>query len=94
MMIVPLHPSLLDVLFVFNITCSLIILLVTMYNQEPLDFSVFPSLLLVMTLYRLALNISSTRLIFITCLCWEVINQFGDFVVGGNALLVLLSFLF
>ena len=93
MMIVPLHPSLLDVLFVFNITCSLIILLVTMYNQEPLDFSVFPSLLLVMTLYRLALNISSTRLILLHAYAGEVINQFGDFVVGGNAFVGFIIFL-
>lgn len=93
MMIVPLHTALLDVLFVFNITCALIILLVTMYNQEPLDFSVFPSLLLVMTLYRLALNISSTRLILLHAYAGEVINQFGQFVVGGNAFVGFIIFL-
>ncbi|HHY05619.1 MAG TPA: flagellar biosynthesis protein FlhA [Clostridia bacterium] len=93
MMIVPLHPSLLDILLVFNITCSLIILLVTMYNKEPLDFSVFPSLLLVMTLYRLALNISSTRLILLHAYAGEVINQFGEFVVGGNAFVGFIIFL-
>lgn len=84
MMIIPLHTALLDVLIVFNITCSLIILLVAMYNKEPLDFSVFPSLLLVMTLYRLALNISSTRLILLHANAGKVIDQFGNFVVGGN----------
>ncbi len=93
MMIVPLHHSLLDILLVFNITCSLIILLVTMYNKEPLDFSVFPSLLLVMTLYRLALNISSTRLILLHAYAGEVINQFGEFVVGGNAFVGFIIFL-
>ncbi|MGI6587755.1 MAG: flagellar biosynthesis protein FlhA [Peptococcia bacterium] len=93
MMIIPLHPSLLDILLVFNITCSLIILLVTMYNKEPLDFSVFPSLLLVMTLYRLALNISSTRLILLHAYAGEVINQFGEFVVGGNAFVGFIIFL-
>ena len=85
MMIIPLPTSLLDVLIVFNITCSLTILLVSMYNKEPLDFSVFPSILLIMTLYRLALNISSTRLILLNADAGEVIEQFGNFVVGGNA---------
>ncbi len=85
MMIVPLPTPLLDILIVFNITCSLTILLVSMYNKEPLDLSVFPSLLLIMTLYRLALNVSSTRLILLNADAGEVIEQFGNFVVGGNA---------
>ncbi|MDD2211460.1 MAG: flagellar biosynthesis protein FlhA [Clostridia bacterium] len=93
MMIIPLPPFLLDILLVFNITCALIVLLVSMYNKEPLEFSVFPSLLLVMTLYRLALNISSTRLILLHAYAGEVINQFGDFVVGGNAVVGFIIFL-
>ncbi|QNB45752.1 flagellar biosynthesis protein FlhA [Thermanaerosceptrum fracticalcis] len=93
MMIIPLNPRLLDVLLVFNITCSLVILLVAMYNKEPLDFSVFPSLLLVMTLYRLSLNVSSTRLILLEGNAGEVIQQFGQFVVGGNPFVGLVIFL-
>ena len=93
LMIIPLHPTLLDVLIVFNITCALVILLVAMYNKEPLDFSVFPSLLLVMTLYRLALNISSTRLILLHAHAGQVIQQFGQFVVGGNPVVGFIIFL-
>ncbi|HEY8498965.1 MAG TPA: FHIPEP family type III secretion protein, partial [Limnochordales bacterium] len=63
MMVIPLPPTLLDVLLATNITVSLLVLLLTMNVRDPLQFSVFPSLLLVITLFRLALNISSTRLI-------------------------------
>jgi len=93
LMIIPLSPVLLDVLIVFNITCALVILLVSMYNKEPLDFSVFPSLLLVMTLYRLSLNISSTRLILLQAHAGQVIQQFGQFVVGGNPFVGFVIFL-
>ncbi len=93
LMIVPLHPGILDIFIVVNITCSLVVLLVSMYNKEPLEFSVFPSLLLVMTLYRLSLNISSTRLILLHGQAGEVIQQFGQFVVGGNAFVGFVIFL-
>lgn len=93
LMIVPLPPTLMDILIVFNITCTLVILLVSMYNKEPLDFSVFPSLLLVMTLYRLSLNISSTRLILLKGYAGDVIQQFGQFVIGGNPFVGLIIFL-
>lgn len=93
LMIIPLHPTLLDVLIVFNITCAVIVMLVSMYNKEPLEFSVFPSMLLVMTLYRLALNISSTRLILLKGHAGQVIQQFGDFVIGGNAFVGFVIFL-
>lgn len=93
LMIIPLHPTLLDLLIVFNIACSLVIMLVSMYNKEPLEFSVFPSLLLVMTLYRLSLNISSTRLILLEANAGEVIQQFGEFVVGGNPFVGFVIFL-
>ena len=93
MMIIPLPPTLLDILIVFNITISLMVLLIAMYNKEPLEFSVFPSLLLVLTLYRLALNISSTRLILLHAYAGEVINQFGNFVVGGNVFVGFVIFL-
>lgn len=93
LMIIPLHPTILDILLVFNITCALVIMLVSMYNKEPLDFSVFPSLLLIMTLYRLALNISSTRLILLEGRAGDVIQQFGQFVVGGNPFVGFVIFL-
>jgi len=93
LMIIPLHPTLLDVLIVFNITCAVVVMLVSMYNKEPLEFSVFPSMLLVMTLYRLALNISSTRLILLKGHAGQVIQQFGEFVIGGNAFVGFVIFL-
>lgn len=93
MMIIPLPDWLLSLLIVLNITGALIILLISMYNLEPLDFSVFPSLLLIMTLFRLALNISSTRLILLQGYAGEVIEQFGNFVVGGNPVVGLIIFL-
>ena len=93
MMIIPIPDWLLSLLIVLNITLSLTILLVTMYNLEPLDFSVFPTLLLIMTLFRLALNISSTRLILLYADAGEVIAQFGNFVVGGNPVVGFIIFL-
>lgn len=92
MMIIPLADWLLSLLIVFNITVSLIIILVSMYNLEPLEFSVFPSVLLIMTLFRLALNVSSTRLILLEGYAGEVIAQFGNFVVGGNPVVGLIVF--
>jgi flagellar biosynthesis protein FlhA len=84
MMIIPLPPLLLDILLAFNIGLAVTIVLVSLYIQEPLDFSVFPSLLLILTLYRLGLNISSTRLILLQAHAGDVISAFGNFVVGGN----------
>ena len=91
-MIIPLSAVLLDMLIITNIAVSLSVMLVAMYNKEPLDFSVFPSLLLVMTLFRLALNISSTRLILLHAHAGQVIQQFGQFVIGVNPLFVFLIF--
>ncbi|MDR0986891.1 MAG: flagellar biosynthesis protein FlhA [Ruminococcus sp.] len=86
MIIIPLPSFLLDFFFVFNIALSLIILLITMYAKEALDFAVFPSLLLITTIFRLALNISSTKLILTeNGNAGQVIKAFGDFVMGGNA---------
>ena len=85
MMIIPLPPFLLDLLLALNITLSLTIVMISIYNVEPLQFSVFPSLLLVTTLFRLALNVSATRLILLQGYAGEVILAFGSFVVGGNA---------
>lgn len=97
-MIIPLPPVLLDLLLAFNITFSLIILLVVMYILKPLELSAFPSILLLTTLYRLSLNVASTRMILLhgnegTMAAGEVIMAFGSFVVGGNYLVGLIVFL-
>ena len=93
MMVVPLPPVLLDLLLAFNLTLALVVLLVTMFTTEPLQFSIFPSLLLVTTLFRLALNVSSTRLILLRGYAGQIIRQFGQFVVGGNAVVGFIVFL-
>ncbi|MCB2184853.1 MAG: flagellar biosynthesis protein FlhA [Deltaproteobacteria bacterium] len=97
-MIIPLPPFLLDILLSFNITFALIILLTGMYTMKPLDFSVFPSVLLITTLFRLSLNVASTRLILLhgdegTSAAGQVIKAFGLFVVGGNYFVGLVVFL-
>ncbi|MBT0663954.1 flagellar biosynthesis protein FlhA [Geobacter pelophilus] len=89
LMIIPLPPFMLDIFLAANITTGLAILLVALYIQQPLEFSVFPSLLLITTLFRLALNIASTRLILLhgsegAESAGAVIKAFGQFVVGGN----------
>jgi flagellar biosynthesis protein FlhA len=84
LMLVPLPPFFLDILLTINIAFSLIILLVTMYLKEPLELAAFPSILLVITVLRLALNIASSRLILMNGYAGEVIQAFGTFVVGGN----------
>lgn len=93
MMIIPIKPTLLDILLTFNISFALIILMVSMFNSEPLEFSVFPSLLLIMTLFRLSLNVSSTRLILLNAQAGEVIEAFGSFVIGGNMVVGFVIFL-
>lgn len=93
MMIIPLPTMLLDLLLCLNITLSLVIIMVSIYNTEPLEFSVFPSLLLITTLFRLALNVSSTRLILLEGYAGEVIMSFGNFVVGGNAVVGFIVFI-
>lgn len=93
MMIIPLPTALLDVLICLNITIALIVIMSAIYNEEALDLSVFPSLLLVTTLFRLALNISSTRLILLNGYAGEVITAFGNFVVGGNPVVGFIMFI-
>ena len=93
MMIIPLPTMLLDLLLCVNVTLALTIVLVTIYNVEALDLSVFPSLLLLTTLFRLALNVSSTRLILLEGYAGEVITAFGNFVVGGNAVVGFIVFI-
>ena len=88
-MVMPIPPFLLDLFLSFSITFALIILLVSVFMQGPLDFSVFPSLLLIITLIRLSLNVASTRIILLhgsegTGAAGQVIESFGSFVVGGN----------
>ncbi|HVA37780.1 MAG TPA: flagellar biosynthesis protein FlhA [Candidatus Dormibacteraeota bacterium] len=84
LMIVPVPSALLDVLLSFNIGAALLILLISMYTENALDFSVFPTLLLVVTLFRLSLNITGTRLILLHGFAGRVIEAFGSLVVGGN----------
>ena len=93
MMIIPLPHFLLDILLTVNITIGIMIVMVSIYNTEPLEFSIFPSLLLVTTLFRLALNVSSTRLILLHGYAGEVIKSFGEFVIGGNAVVGFIVFL-
>jgi flagellar biosynthesis protein FlhA len=93
MMVVPLPTFLLDTLIAMNITAALLILLTSMFVQKPLDFAVFPALLLVATLFRLALNISATRLVLRDGDAGKVIHAFGSFVVGGNLVIGLVIFL-
>ncbi len=92
-MIIPLPSFMLDVLLAINITCSLMILLVPMYAIKPLEFSVFPGVLLLVTLFRLSLNVASTRLILGEGYAGEVIEAFGGFVVGGNYVVGLVIFI-
>jgi flagellar biosynthesis protein FlhA len=84
LMIVPLPTQILDVLITLNIGFALLILLVAMYLKEPLEFAAFPSILLIVTLYRLSLNIAASRLILLQANAGEVITSFGNFVVRGN----------
>ena len=92
MMIIPLPTILLDLLLCMNITLALVVVMSAIYNVEALDLSVFPSLLLITTLFRLALNVSSTRLILLEGYAGEVISSFGNFVVGGNAVVGFIIF--
>ncbi len=84
MMVIPLPPGLLDILITLNITGSVLTLMMAFFLTEPLEFSVLPSLLLMMTLFRLSLNISTTRLVLLDGYAGEVIQQFGQFVIRGN----------
>jgi flagellar biosynthesis protein FlhA len=105
MIVLPLPPLALDVFFTFNIALALVVILMTVYAPRPLEFSVFPTVLLLATLLRLALNVASTRVVLIdghtgTDAAGKVIEAFGDFVVGGNyavglvvfAILVIINF--
>jgi len=105
MMVMPLPPIILDLLFTFNIALAMIVLLAAVYSSRPLDFAVFPTVLLIATLLRLALNVASTRVVLLeghggTGAAGRVIQAFGEFVVGGSytvglvvfAILVIINF--
>ena len=92
-LIIPIPPFLLDVLLTVNIAFAMITLLVTLSTGGALEFSTFPSLLLFATLFRLALNVASTRLILLDGAAGQVITAFGDFVVGGNLVVGIVVFL-
>jgi flagellar biosynthesis protein FlhA len=105
MMVIPLPPFILDILFTFNISLSLVVLLSGVYAKKPLEFAAFPTVLLIATLLRLALNVASTRVVLLnghtgTSAAGHVIEAFGNFVIGGNytvglvvfAILVIINF--
>ncbi|HHH36377.1 MAG TPA: flagellar biosynthesis protein FlhA [Gammaproteobacteria bacterium] len=105
MLVVPLPPMLLDLFFTFNIALALVVVMASVYTRKPLDFGTFPTVLLLATLLRLALNIASTRVVLLeghtgTDAAGNVIEAFGEFVVGGNyavglvvfAILVIINF--
>jgi flagellar biosynthesis protein FlhA len=92
MMVVPLPALLLDLLIAFNIAASLVVLLVAMQVRKPLEFGVFPTVVLVATIFRLALNVSATRLVLRDGYAGHVINAFGHIVIGGSLVIGLVVF--
>lgn len=93
MIIIPMPEFLVDIMLSMNISLSLLILLIAMFNREALDFSVFPSLLLITTIFRIALNITTTRYILLKGDAGDVIKAFGNFVMGGNAIVGFIVFI-
>lgn len=98
MIILPLPPQLLDILFTFNIAMSVLVLLVSVSSRSPLDFSLFPTVILVTTLLRLCLNVASTRVVLLeghtgTGAAGKVIEAFGEVVIGGNFIVGLVVFM-
>ena len=97
-MILPLHPMVLDFFLAMNISFAIVVLITTMYTKAPLEFAIFPSMLLVLTLFRLSLNVASTRLILLhgsegPMAAGAIIMSFGSFVVGGNYVVGLVIFI-
>ena len=93
MIVIPLPPWMLDIFFAINISISIVIMLLTMFTTNVLQLSVFPTLLLVTTLFRLALNVSSTRLILGKADAGKIVQAFGEFVIGGNYFVGIIIFL-
>lgn len=91
--IIPIPLIILDLLLSINVSLALLILLISIYNKEPLEFSIFPSLLLVTTLFRLSLNISTTRYILKDAYAGDIIEAFGQFVIGGEAIVGFIIFI-
>ncbi|HOR87031.1 MAG TPA: flagellar biosynthesis protein FlhA, partial [Bacillota bacterium] len=93
LIVIPVPTSLVDILITMNISLSLVIFLLSMYIKEPLQFSIFPTILLITTLFRLSLNFSTTRLILGKGYAGKVVNAFGNFVTGSNAVVGFIMFL-
>ena len=93
MLVIPLPSALLDLMITLNISGALAIVVATMYINKALDFSAFPTLLLLTTMFRLAINVSVTRLVLTTGDAGSVVRDFGQFVVGGNVIIGLVIFL-
>jgi len=93
LLIMPLPPFMLDAFLALSLALSIVVLLVTLSTRDPLEFNIFPTLLLLLTLFRLGLNVSSTRLILSRGHAGQVIAAFGDFVIGGNYVVGLVLFL-
>ena len=92
MLVVPLPAAVLDLLIALNITTALLVLMVAMFVHKPLDFASFPAVLLVMTLFRLALNVSATRLVLLDGYAGKVIDTYGHYVVGGSLIVGMIVF--
>src|SRR5687768_9170786 len=93
MLVVPLPAVLLDLLLAFNISLSVLILLTAMFVNKPLDFAAFPAVILVLTLFRLSLNVSTTRLVLVDGYAGKVVETFGSFVIGGSLVVGLVVFM-
>lgn len=93
MMVLPLPPFLLDILIAMNITISVVLMMMSVYINSPLQFSVFPAVLLITTLFRLALSVSTTRMILLEADAGKIVETFGNFVVGGNLVVGCILFL-
>ena len=92
LIVIPVPTVMVDILLTMNISLSLVIFLLSMYIKEPLQFSIFPTILLITTLFRLSLNFSTTRLI-LGGICRDVIDAFGNFVTGSNPIVGFIMFL-
>lgn len=92
-MLVPLPPILLDLLLAMNLSVTILLMLITLNTRKALEFAVFPSLLLLLTLFRLSLNVATTRLILLSGHAGSIVNAFGNFVVGGNLVVGMVVFL-
>ncbi|MFD0709004.1 type III secretion system export apparatus subunit SctV [Photorhabdus akhurstii] len=93
MMVLPLPPILLDILIAINMTISVVLMMMAVYINSPLQFSAFPAVLLVTTLFRLALSVSTTRMILLQADAGKIVYTFGNFVVGGNLIVGIVIFL-